>query len=153
MRVTITTLSLLTVSAVLSSGCVDLRDFEGQWRGSVVTEPAVRNGFTEEVRVDPLVLSNVDLQGLTATLTTSDGKFADTPLTSVNKFSSDTLASMTFDGNPLRSFLLFGTPADEEEGCSALAVVSLFGDDHVEVRIIRSNDLFGIFRLERIEER
>jgi hypothetical protein len=151
MRETVT-IFLLVVSATLVAGCVDIRDFEGRWRGSVVTEPAVRDGFTEEARVDPLLLSNVDLQGLTATLTTSDGRFTDTLLTAVNKFSSDTLASMTFDGNPMRSFLLFGTPAGEE-GCSALVVISLFADDHVELRIIRDNDLFGIFSLERVEER
>ncbi len=31
-------------------------------------------------------------------------------------------------------------------------VISLFSDDHVELRVIRGNDLFGVFSLQRIEE-
>lgn len=152
MRVMVTILPAILLGALAAPGCVDVRDFAGRWTGGVVAEPEVRQGFTEETRVDPLELDNVDLQGITATLTTSDGKFASTPLSEVRKFSSDALASMTFDGNPLRSFLLFGALEQEDPGCSALVVVSLFGDDHVELRVLRGNDLFGVFRLERSDE-
>lgn len=133
------------------AGCMDIREFDGRWRGGIVVESAVRQGFAEDTRVDPLELSNVDLQGLTATLTTSDGKFDQQDLTPVHKFAADTLASLDFDGNPLRSYLLFGSLTSEPKSCAAMAVISLFSDDRVELRIIRGNDLFGVFSLDRVE--
>jgi hypothetical protein len=134
-----------------TGGCVDVRNFEGSWEGKIVPEPAVRQGFTESTTVEALELSNVDLERLTASLTTSDGKFKNTPLTRMTKFSNDTLASLTFDGDPLRTYLLFAPLTSESEGSPALMVISLFGDDRVEMRILRSNDLFGVFNLYRKE--
>ena len=96
------------------------------------------------------MLSDVDLHALDAVLTTSDGKFAATRLQRVQKFSSDVLASLSFDGNPIRSYLLFARLASETtSGAPAMIIVSLFGDEHVELRIIRGNDLFGVFHLTR----
>jgi len=135
-----------------SAACVDIREYEGRWRGSIVPESAVRQGFTTDVTVDPLELTNVDLQGLTARLTTSDDKFKAADLTPIKKFSADTLANLDFDGNPLRSYLLFAQLSSEPAGCPAQLVVSLFSDDRVELRVIRGNDLFGVFLLLRVEE-
>lgn len=135
-----------------SAACVDIREYEAKWRGAIVPETAVRQGFTTDVTVDPLELTNVDLQGLTARLTTSDDKFKAADLTSVVKFSADTLASLDFDGNPLRSYLLYARLSSEPTGCPAQMVISLFSDDHVELRVIRGNDLFGVFSLQRVEE-
>ena len=134
------------------AACVDIREYEARWRGAIVPEAAVRQGFTAEVAVDPLELTNVDLQGLTARLTTNDGKFKAADLTPVVKFSADNLASLDFDGNPLRSYLLFARLSAEPTECPAQMVISLFSDDHVELRIIRGNDLFGVFSLQRVEE-
>jgi hypothetical protein len=144
---------LIAVAAgVGPTACVDIRDYESRWRGAIVPEAVVRQGFTANVTVDPLELTNVDLQGLTARLTTSDGKFKAADLTSVVKFSADNLASLDFDGNPLRSYLLYARLSAEPTACPAQMVISLFSDDHVELRVIRGNDLFGIFSLRRIEE-
>jgi hypothetical protein len=143
------TVTLLTLAA---QGCIDIREFEGTWAGDIVSEPAVRQGFTTEVRVEALQLENVDLEGLGARLTTSDGKFKDQPLTRVNKFSNDTIASLTFDGAPLRSYLMFAPLSGETVGGPAMMVISLFADDHTELRILRGNDLFGVFSLTRQEE-
>jgi hypothetical protein len=136
-------------ASVGAAGCVDVRDFSGTWSGGVLGEDAVRQGFAKEVAADPLVLSDVDLHALDAVLTTSDGKFASTRLQRVQKFSSDVLASLSFDGDPIRSYLLFGRLASESTGAPAMVFVSLFGDEHVEVRVIRGNDLFGVFHLRR----
>jgi len=146
---------LWLVAAGLSlggTGCVDVREYEGEWLGEVASEPLVRQGFAEGARVEPLVLGKVDLEGISATLTTTDDKFKRTPLTRVVKFSNDTLASLTFDGDPLRSYLLFAPLASEPAGPPAMMLISLFTDDRVELRILRGNDLFGVFHLARREE-
>ena len=130
-------------------GCIDVRDYRGEWLGEVASDPAVRQGFAEGARVEPLVLDNVDLDGITAVLTTTDGKFGRTKLTRVVKFSNDPMASLTFDGDPLRSYLLFAHLTSEPSDPPAMMVVSLFTDDRVELRILRGNDLFGVFHLRR----
>lgn len=130
-------------------GCIDVRDYGGEWLGTVASDPAVRQGFAEGARVEPLVLEDVDLEGITATLTTTDGKFGRTRLSRVVKFSNDPMASMTFDGDPLRSYLLFARLTSEPSAPPAMMVVSLFTDDRVELRVLRGNDLFGVFHLSR----
>jgi len=142
---------ILTVALALLSSCVDVRSFEGKWQGGIVDEPAVRQGFTAGVTAE-LALKNVSLQSMGAGLTTSDDQFKDTTLFRVTKSASDALASITFDGDPLRTYLLFTPPTPGAAG-SAVAVVSLFGDDHVELRLIRGNDLFGVFYLRRPNDR
>lgn len=142
--------SLLCSPALFGSfGCVDLRNFEGIWAGQIVSETAVRQGFAETVRADPVELSNVDLQRLSAKLTISDGSFAASPLLPVTKFENDALSSLTFDGRPLRTYLLFAPLSSEPDGWPAHVVISLFADDHVELRVFRGNDLFGVFPLDR----
>lgn len=141
--------AIALVSGLLVSGCVDVRSFAGGWIGSVVSEPAVRQGFPPDARVELLTLKDVDLQGVTATLTTSDGRFANSRMTRVIKAANDAIASVTFDGGPLRTYLLFAPLASEPSGTPASIWISLFGDDHIELRILRGNDLFGVFNLER----
>lgn len=143
-------LALLALGVLLgSSGCLDVRDYRGTWAGPVLADPMVRQGFTESAEVQALVLDNVDLKGVTATLTTNDGRFKDTPLTRVTKFQSDTLASLTFDGKPVRTFLHFAPLSGEPAGCPAMIMISLFPDERVELRVVRGNELFGVFRLSR----
>lgn len=144
----------VTWLALVAPGCVDIRAFEGSWRGSIIAEPAVRQGFAADAEVTALELRNVTLQGLRGRLTTSDGKFDDTSLMRINKTASDALASLSFEGDPLRSYLMFG-PVNETtapmvpDAGPALLVVSFFADDHAELRILRGNDLFGVFYLLR----
>lgn len=132
-------------------GCVDLRSFEGTWQGPIVNESAVRQGFAPDVLIDPLVLSDVDLQDMTAILTTSDKKFDQTKLFPIQKASNDAIASISFDGNPLRTYLMFASLNSEEDSDLATIFISLFTDDHVELRITHGNDLFGVFYVHRKE--
>lgn len=141
--------SIFIVLLCGAAGCLDIRNFEGDYSGMVMEEEAIRQGFASGTKVDSLLLRNVDLHSITATMTTSDGKFNSTPLTRVAKYSNDVFSSLTFDGNPVRSFLHFAPLETEKSGCPAMVLISLFGDDHVEARVIRGNDLFGLFRLER----
>jgi hypothetical protein len=149
-----TVVRLITSSILvlfILSGCVDVRGFAGSWSGGIVSEDAVRQGFSAETNVDPLVLSNVDIHGLDAMLSLSDGKFKETRLERVVKFSNDALASLSFDGAPLRSYLLFSPFASDPNGWPASLVISFFADDHVEMRVLRGNDFFGVFYLHRKE--
>ena len=143
--------ALLTVVGLVLAvpGCLDVRDFEGTWSGPILSDEMLRQGFTTSARVSSLELSNVDLNGVTASLTTNDGRFSATPLTRVSKFSSDMMASLTFDGQPVRTFLHFAPLANETASCPATVLIILFSEPRVEVRIIRGNELFGVFRLER----
>jgi len=143
---------IIGVALCLLSGCTDVRDFAGSWSGKVVAEEAVRQGFSPEASVELLTLNDIDLQSMTATLTTDDGKFKGTPLVRIEKSASDALASLSFTGAPLRSYLLFAPLASELSSCPASMVISLFSDDHVELRIFRANELFGVFNLHRKEE-
>lgn len=142
--------SWLLLSACAVPGCVDVRSFAGSWSGGIVSEEGVRQGFTTDTRVQALTLSQVELQTIIGSLTTTDGKFHDTRLEPVLKFANDALAGLTFDGAPLRSYLRIAPLASEPGGHPAYMVISLFGDDHVELRVFRGkDDLFGVFMLHR----
>lgn len=144
--------TLLVVLLVLSlGGCLDVRNFEGSWQGAVIGEEGVRQGFAKGTMVAPLSLADVDLHRISATLSTSDGKFAKTQLSRVAKFSNDTLSGLVFEGNDVRTYMFNARLETEPSGCPATLLISLFSDDHVEVRVIRSNDLFGVFHLTRKE--
>lgn len=109
----------------------------------------VLGGNVAELSIDEL-----DRHGLSGHLRIAgqpggDGTF-DAPLVSVPGAEADVLAGLTFDGAPLRVYLGFVEPA---AGDSALAVVSLYDDSRVELRILRGspNPLYGIFALARAE--
>ncbi len=57
------------------------------------------------------------------------------------------LGDVRLDGEPLRTYFGFVTPAAEP---SFLTVVSLFAEDRLEVRLIRGpNDVYGVFYLSK----
>lgn len=149
--VSLSTVGSLLAALVLAGGCTDVRNFEGTWSGEVLAEPSVRQGFAAGTRVSALKLEHVDLQALSATLSTTDGRFSATPLTRVVKFSGDMLASLTFDGRPVSTYMHFAPIKGETTGCPATLLISLFTDEHVELRVIRGNDLFGVFHLDRVD--
>ena len=95
-------LALLLLCATI--GCTDIRSFEGNWQGEIVAEIAVRQGFADNVRVDPLTITDITLNTVEAILTTNDGRFSETPLRQMTKASSDLLGNLTFDGDPLRNY-------------------------------------------------
>ncbi|MBW2731066.1 MAG: hypothetical protein JRH20_01665 [Deltaproteobacteria bacterium] len=140
---------IIILLPLLTTGCVDLRSYVGSWEGEVVAEEAVRQGFATETRVAPLTLDSIHTGDISATLTTSDGRFVQRRLTTITKAGADVLAGLTFDSDPLRTYLLFGQLDSDLEGAPAMVMLSLFHDDRVQLRIFRGNDLYGVFHLIR----
>ena len=130
----------------LGTGCTDVRSFQGSWSGSIVSDPELREGFSESARGDELRIERADLHAFSALLTSKDGRFADASLRSFSKVAGDAISNLTFAGDPLRSYLTFVDLADPE-GATATAIVSLFDDDRVEWRVMWRRELFGLFKL------
>lgn len=136
------------------AGCADLREFRGTWRGQRVgSDPSLLVGALGD-NVAELTIESLDRHGLAGHLRIDgpagrDGRF-DAALGSVPGAEADVLAGMTFDGAPLRTYLSFVEPVEGAAG-SALAVVSLYDDERVELRLLRGGaaPLYGIFALRR----
>jgi hypothetical protein len=129
--------------------CSDLRDYRGDWHGHRIGDadevkvgiPDVANAF--------LTIDQIDEHGLHGTLTIDGGVMAATPVTSIAGAEADKLAGMTFTGAPTRVFLAFVTPSDAATGGDALALVALYDDTRIEVRVLRggTKPLYGIFQM------
>lgn len=142
--------ALLAAATLTSaSACVDVRGFTGSWEGPVSAEEALLQGFAPDVSVKPLEVGDITLTEIQATLTTDDGSFSKTRLEPIDRVTGDSLSSITFDGNPLRSYMLFAELATESSADPAWLVLSLFADDRIEVRVMRRNNLYGVFQLQR----
>lgn len=139
---------LLLVVVALAGACTQLDDFTGTWTGSVVHPEAVRAGFSEHATAS-LSLEVLDVAEATGSLTTDatdEGRFDAAPLTRPRWLSSDALSTLAFDGADFANYLFFARPA---RGDPALVVVSLDPEDRIELRILRGEDLFGVFELTR----
>jgi hypothetical protein len=133
----------------LAAGCSDLRDFRGSWRGERIgTAPSLLVGNLGD-GVAELSISALDRHGLHGHLTIAG--ISDSALDSMPGAEADVLAGMTFDGSPLRVYLGF---AATQTGEDALAVVSLYSDSRVELRVLRGgpSPIYGIFALRRDDE-
>ena len=139
----------LLLCTLFAGACTDIRDYAGLWNGPIVAESAVRQGFDAQARVGPLRLENVSLVGVTATLTTSDGRFDGTRLRPITKAAADDLADISLGAGSLRTFMAYALLANETASAPALLVLSLFDNERVQLRVLRGNDLYGIFHLSR----
>lgn len=154
MRASRSGLALIWLAAAFA-GCADVRDFRGTWRGPRVgADPALLVGTLGD-NVAELRIDELDRHGLAGHLriagAVGEGGGAglfDAPLVSVPGAEADVLAGLTFDGAPLRVYLGF---VEAASGGSALAVVSLYDDSRVELRLLRGApaSLYGIFALRR----
>jgi hypothetical protein len=142
------------LGALLAAGCNDVRDFRGTWEGHRVgDDPALFVGSFGTVAGQPsleppavVTLSALDRHGLHGHL--SIGGAIDTPIDSLPGAEADVLAGITFDGAPLRAYLAFVAVG---EGGDAMAIVSLYEDDRVDLRLLRggSSPLYAIYSLGR----
>jgi hypothetical protein len=126
--------------------CNDLRDFRGEWAGPRVgeAEPLRLNvGGAGRAR---LAIDAIETHGLTGRLTV-EGLLPETPFASLPGAEADALAGLTFAGAPLRVYL--GFVAMPDAGGEVLAVVALYEDRRVSVRLLRGGTapLYGIFEL------
>ena len=138
----------LFVLVMALPACNDLRDFRGAWQGPRVGDAAaLKVGVADAARAT-LDIGRIDLQGLAGTLSV-DGLVTAAPLEPVAGAEADVLAGLSFGGSPLRVYLGF-VPVDDGAG-DATAVVSLYDDDRVEVRLLRGGTakIYAIFALER----
>lgn len=135
------TLVLLTLL-----GCNDLRTFRGEWRGPRVGDADALRVNVAQTTQARLAIDAIDSHGLSARLAI-DGLLPETPIASLAGAEADVLAGMTFGGAPLRVYLAFAAVPDG--GGDALAVVALYDDQRVEVRVLRggATPLYGIFAL------
>jgi hypothetical protein len=136
----------VVVSIVVLGGCTDLRTFRGAWHGPRVGDsPAVKVGVADDATA-LLTIDAIDSHGVRGTLNVS-GLVAGAPFESLAGAEADALAQMTFDGDPLRVYLAFAPISDG--GGAALAVIALYADHHVGLRLLRGGaaPLYAIFDL------
>jgi hypothetical protein len=134
----------LATFLVVLAACSDLRGFEGEWRGPRVGDAAVLMvgpGTAAELAID-----HVDRHGLAGELTIT-GLVDHAAFQSVPGAEADVLSGITFGGSPLRVYL--GFVAVPDGGGQALAVLALYDDRRVEVRVLRggTQPLYGIYAL------
>jgi hypothetical protein len=138
--------TVVVFAVIAAGGCSDLREFRGDWRGPRVGDtPLVKVGVRESAQAE-LAIEEIDAHGLRGTLSI-DGLVTAAPLVSLAGAEADALADMTFAGAPLRVYLSF--VAIPDQGGEALALVALFDDHRIEIRVLRggTTPLYAIFAL------
>ena len=126
------------------AGCNDLRDFRGTWEGARVGDvPVLRVGAGARASLE---IDSIDAHGLAGRLAI-EGLLPAQSFTSLDGAEADAVANMTFSGAPLRVYLAFVPMPDG--GGEALALIALYDDRRVEVRVLRggSAPLYAIFAL------
>jgi hypothetical protein len=136
---------LVLIALLLAAGCEDIRRFEGTWVGPVSSDPAHQQGFGGTA----FLRATVTRASRTAIEASIELPQAGTSVRfePIRHASDDALGNLRLEGEPLRTFLGFLRPAD---GSSYLAVMSLFAEDRIDVRLIRGpDDAYGVFSLRR----
>jgi hypothetical protein len=137
---------LATVLVVLAlAACNDVQDFRGTWTGPRVGDPVVRAGGPPTSNA-ALTIDDIDLHGIHGTLAV-EGMIDSIAFSSLAGAEADALATMTFTGSPLHVYLAFVDTSDG--GGAALAVIALYPNHRIELRILRGDPLplYGIFTL------
>ena len=140
----------LVLLLVLASACNDVRGFEGTWNGPRVGSAAPLDVGVSMTSTATLAIDEVDLHGMRGRLSIK-GLVIDAPYTSVAGAEADVLSGITWDGSPARVYLAFFAIADG--GGEALAVIALYDDKRIEVRVLRggTQPLYAIFSLSQGE--
>jgi hypothetical protein len=139
------TVFFLALSALMASGCEDLRQFSGQWSGNVSPDPNHQHGFDPMARLDATV-GAVSRYGIDLTMTLP-GATDPSRFELIRYAAQDVLADMRLPGDPLRTYLGFIRVTGQEP---FLTVVSLYAEARIEIRLIRGAEAsYGVFMLER----
>lgn len=135
-----------TLLLVLAFACNDVRAYEGMWSGKRVGDtPVLRVGVGDDATAT-LSIDGIDTHGIRGHVAVP-GLIADSSLVSVAGAEADVLSGITFNGSPQRVYLAFVSVDDG--GGEALAVIALYDENRVELRILRGGGkpLYGIFAL------
>jgi hypothetical protein len=140
----------LVLLVLVASACNDVRGFEGTWNGPRVGSAAPLDVGVQAAATATLGIDSVDKHGITGRLSI-DGLVTDAAYASIAGAEADVLSGITFDGSPARVYLAFFAIPDG--GGEALAVIALYDDKRVEVRVLRggAQPVYAIFSLAQDE--
>ncbi len=152
--------------------CRDVSRFSthgDHYEGSVVQGSFVRAGIADDTRLC-LSLDADHLQDAPGSVSSSDGRFRDTPLRPIPQLWHDPLSTLSFGEGRTRNLVYVATAAVADGGGTGTAggegdvmlVVSLMQSGDVEVRALRGApptaeagaagaNVFGVFTLARAE--
>ncbi len=146
----VTLLPLVVMLMSLVTGCTDLRDYTGVWRGNIVRNQYLRNGFDSDTSVE-LTITSINRSSLVGHLRLSPAQQStsgfDATLIPVVEANNDALGELDFDGDPLSTYIFF-VPAVDTAEASALVILSTHFGDRIELRVLR-HDLYGVFKLKK----
>jgi hypothetical protein len=155
-------LVVLTAAFALVA-CRDVTKFsskDGSYEGGVVQGSFVRSGVGETARLC-MTLDTDHLQDAPGVITTTDGRFTQTPLRPIPQIWHDPLSQMSFGDGRVQNLVYVATPKNESE--DVMVVVSLMTSGDLEVRMLRGAPsaedagatkpapLFAIFQISRRE--
>jgi hypothetical protein len=128
------------------AGCDDLRQFSGDWRGTLSADPNHQHGFlpggTMAATVGTVSRYTIELQVMLP------GRTTPAPFIPIRHAVDDVLGDVRLPGDPLRTYFGFLTPPAGEP---FLTVVSLYSEDRIEVRLIRGpEETYAVFYLTRL---
>lgn len=135
-----------TLCLVLAFACNDVRAYEGTWSGKRVGDtPVLRVGVADDATAT-LAIDGIDTHGMRGRLSIS-GLVTDADVASIAGAEADVLSGITFNGSPQRVYLSFVALPDG--GGEALAVIALYDEKRIEVRVLRGGavPLYAIFAL------
>ena len=137
---------LATLVLFVVVACNDVRAFEGTWTGPRVGDPAPLHVGVDTAASATLSIDSIDTHGVRGALSIS-GLVDAAPFVSIEGAEADVLSGISFGGAPMRVYLAFVTIPDG--GGEALAVIALYEQRRVEVRVLRGGaiPLYGIFAL------
>ncbi len=131
----------LALLALALAGCTDLSNFVGDWSGTPVDDAALLVGMPRSTPVT-LRLEAVDRVAIGGAITVGGETVALRPLA---RAANDALGALDLPDAPLRSYFAAASLHDGD----VLCVVSVYGDDHVDLRLIRSDTLYAVYHLKR----
>lgn len=130
------------------------------YEGDVVEGSFVRSGIDDNSHMC-LTLDADHLQDTPGAITSSDGRFRDTPLRPIPQIWHDPLSTLSFGDGRRQNLVYMATPsADSGDTSDITVVLSLMAEGGVEIRLLRgapsdagtsTTPVFGVFTLERKE--